>query len=626
MAGDISPIRDLGFLAWKNDLSWMESQIGPRWASAVAFENKQFADSLKPIQPLIRSFTRDLDLAHGKSEPWTHKKWSVKQSAFSPVQTWSYKNFRLEAWDADTAKSYLAAAVQDKGGYERFSLEIYKGTQRVQLVQNVGPQLAFLHSETNPYTVAYLGSDADHRYNSLRTIHSKTGEIKILYELPPDLTQNLDLRRLEDGTACIIKSDFITEELGIISGDTVNWVAKGASILPITKDIWIKDNKSSLGLPDEQIESISLKGEWAVTIANGIRTVWSIKDAKATSQIFVWGELTYDVRDPTTISISDIRYTPYNVNTQTYPWTLTPFKAQPFVCSYYNAKAPAFVVFDNDRGLQGVRGLLVTGYGAYGTPTKIGGLIKRWLPLLKSGWAIASVAVPGSGDNDLAWRRAGQRENRFKAIKTFIEAVRDLQEEFSVPSQRTALYGRSAGGLLVTAAVGQDPGLVGAIYVESPYVDVLRTISNPFYSLSKLETKEFGIGSNPTDMISSAAWSPMERIPEEGYPDLFVVARSDKADLEVYPYEILKYISRVRGKMNPKTKLLYISENKGHFTTSEKTRAEDLALLETWLSKKNVGDKYKMANKNRSRKNRNVTRKNKNRKNKASRKNRANKH
>jgi hypothetical protein len=673
-SGNITPIRDLGFMAWQNDLSWMEGQHGPRWDAAVDFENKHFTDALKPLKHVVKDFTRDLNIT--VSEPDTYKGWSVQYNLFSPVQTWSRNSekFSIDAWDADLSPSskYIAAAVQNPDGYERFTLEIYKKDKpykKVQQVPNVGPSVAFLDG----HLVAYLGSEADHRYNSLRTIDVNSGEITILYELPTDPTQNLELKRLEDGSVCIIKSDFVTEELGIISDGykTVSWVAKGDTILPVTKDTWIKNNKTSLGLPsDEKLESISLKGEWAVTVANGIRTVWSIKDAKAKSQIFVWGEISYDSREPTKLSISDMRYTPYEVNT--LKWELSPLKANPFVCSYYNTKAPTFVVFNSNRELTTSgsypRGLLVTAYSAYGITTKVGTLVKRWLPLLKAGWAIASVALPGSGDADLAWRRAGQRENRLASIEIFIEAIKDLQEEFSLSPNQTALYGRSAGGLLVTAAVGQAPGLVGAIYVESPYVDILRTISNPFYSLTKLETKEFGIGSNPTDVIATGRWSPMERIPEEGYPELFVVARTDKADLEVYPYEILKYIRRVRGhlvvKETPSTKhqkkLVFISESKGHFTTDQKTRAEDLALLEGWLlkqekeGKKNVGGKYKMAppamsgaptmpgpagamppmkggarnknrtNKNRKNKNKNKSNKNRSNKNKSN-KNRTNK-
>jgi hypothetical protein len=637
-SGNISPIRDLGFLAWQNDLSWMEGQHGPKWDAAVAFENLQFTDALKPLKHLVKDFTKDLKIL--ESEPDTYKGWQIQHNLFSPVQTWSHKSdkFSIDAWDADLSPAkYIAAAVQNPDGYERFTLEIYKKAEpykKVQQVPNVGPSVAFLDS----HLVAYLGSETDHRYNSLRTIDVKSGEITILYELPTDPTQNLQLKRLEDGSACIIKSDFVTEELGIISDDhkSVAWVSKGDYVIPVTRDTWIKDNKTSLGLPaDEKLESISLKGEWAVTVANGIRTVWSIKDARAKSQIFVWGEISCDSRQPSKLSISDMRYTPYEVDTKDIKWKLSPLKSYPFVCSYYNTKAPTFVVFNNNRGLMSPRGLLVTAYSAYGMTTKVGTLVKRWLPLLKAGWAIASVALPGSGDADLAWRRAGQRENRIEAIETFIEAIKDLQEEFSLTPNQTALYGRSAGGLLVTAAIGQAPNLAGAIYIESPYVDILRTISNPFYSLTKLETKEFGIGSNPTDVIATARWSPMERIPGKGYPDLFVVARTDKTDIEVYPYEVLKYIRRVRGSDAGKAekKLLFISESKGHFTTDQKTRAEDLALLENWLSKesnKNIGYKYKMPGMPGMSKmmggRRNVTRKNRNRKNKnRSNKNRSNK-
>ena len=165
--------------------------------------------------------------------------------------------------------------------------------------------------------------------------------------------------------------------------------------------------------------------------------------------------------------------------------------------------------------------------------------------------------------------------------------------------------------MISTATVNK--GLVGALYVESPYVDVLRTISNPSLPLTLLETKEFGIGTNPTDILATSEWSPMEHIPDDGL-DLFVVARSDKADLEVYPYEVMKWITRVRGVGDEK--LLYVHNGQGHFTTNIESRAEDLALLENWLTGpriNNLGDKYKMNRTmmgGRNRKNRNATRKN----------------
>ena len=105
----------------------------------------------------------------------------------------------------------------------------------------------------------------------------------------------------------------------------------------------------------------------------------------------------------------------------------------------------------------------------------------------------------------------------------------------------------------------------------------------------------------------------------------FAIARTDLNDLEVFPYEVVKFIQRVRGNPSERhqKKLLFIHEGLGHFTSSSKSRGEDLALLDNWVNnsamrKKNIGSKYKMAM---SRKNRS-TRKNRDRKNR-DRKNRS---
>jgi len=82
----------------------------------------------------------------------------------------------------------------------------------------------------------------------------------------------------------------------------------------------------------------------------------------------------------------------------------------------------------------------------------------------------------------------------------------------------------------------------------------------------------------------------MEHIPTEGIPDLFILARTDEQDLQVYPYEVLKFIERARGtkqKTGDALKLLQISKGRGHFATTIKTREEDC-----WLLNKYIGHKY----------------------------------
>lgn len=641
------PIRDLGYLAWSNDLAWMEGQSGKRWDAAVKSENQRFSRALQPLKARVREFQRDLEsvVSSEKTGSWKWSGWTVKKAEYSPVETWSKPStgFSVDAWDADAAGDHFAAAVPVEGGYERFSLKIYKvgkgKPELIKTIEHVGPYAAFL----NKHTLVYLGSEADHRYNSVHTYDVRSGKTAMLFELSDSpKTHNLELRRVEDGSVSVIDSDFVDERLGIVSESGVNWVTKASKIIVLAHDTWIKDGKTSLGLPSpftDYLEAISLKGGWAITLSHGIRTLWKLgsNEVPIKAMVYIWGEIHYDVRDPTHLSITDIRYEPYTIKTVGKDWKLTKTSAYPFVCAYYNTVAPTFVVSSQVFG-EKPKGLLVIAYGAYGFPTKIGRLVQRWLPLLKAGWAIASVAVPGSGDHNLAWRFQGQATGRKIAVDTLCATVKDLQEELGIEPAETALYGRSAGGLLVSAVLNESPGLVGALYMESPYVDAMRTMTNPKFPLTVLESKEFGAGTNPTDVISLGAWSPMERIPSEGYPGVFIVARTDMADLEVYPYEVLKYITRARGEGSRgesgrgQPKLLSITTDKGHFTTDQETRAEDLALLDKYIdSNKNLSNKYKMnavtvppmMRKNRSNRN-GVMRKNRTNKNRAN-KNRSNK-
>ena len=608
-------------MAWKNDLAALESQKGTEWKSILKEENAAFNAALKPLKDTVKTFKKQLTLP-AKDHPFTWRGWEVKGDPFSPVQTWHLKGttFKCAAWDADSTEGFFAAAVPDPKGFERFSVEIYsveKGFRPVRIanLQTCGPSVAWIYG-----VLVYLGSSSDLRYDTVHMWDPKTKLDTLVYRTS-DPTQNLELGRAEDGSVYVAITDYVKTKIGYILPDTIYWNDEcDGSVFVQSFGLAIDDTARFPGLPDEPIDAISYKAGWVITRNYGIRTLWQISNDAIKSMITVWGEISFDTRDPEHLYIKDMRYEPYVVNAAN--WTLNNPTAYQYSFSQYSDVLPTFVVHPTTST---VKGFLITAYGAYGSPTKTGSLVPRWKPLLEKGWAVASVCVPGSGDHDTAWIRKGQRLGRGESIKLFAETIKKLQDELGVKSNTTALYGRSAGGLLVISTATMNKGLVGALYVESPYVDVLRTISNPELPLTLLETREFGIGTNPTNIITTGTWSPMERIPAEGIPELFVVARSDTADLEVYPYEVVKWIHRVRGSEDESNKLLYINSGKGHFTTDLESRAEDLALLDNWLDTKspdmrinNITYKYNMAKRGVSRRNRkNMTRKNRKNRNNA---------
>jgi hypothetical protein len=465
----------------------------------------------------------------------------------------------------------FVAAVQDPNGFERFSVEVYKISTTVthlKTIKDAGPAVAILDS-----TIWFLGSDADLRYDSVKSWQPGTSDVQTHFT-SDDLKENLDLRRGEDGSVYVVNTDFVNKKYSLVPSLSV-W-----SDEPHLQSCIVSDNLRLPGLSQTDIiEALSFKAGWLVTRSRGIRTLWKMAKEDIKPVTWIWGDISYDNRNPFTLNISDIRYDSYEIYLP--KWVLSNPKPHKFPCSYHEHPLPAFVVHPED--FQSAKGLLITAYGAYGTPTHVGSLISRWKAMLDKGWIVCSVMVPGSGDHDVKWVRDGQRLNRTESIHAFKESIEALKEEYGFDGSKVALYGRSAGGLLVSSVAIMNPGLVGALYLESPYVDVLRTITNPSLPLTTLETKEFGSLESPTNVIATASWSPMEHIPVEGIPDLFIIARTDTADLEVLPYEVLKFIKRARGSGKGSDKLVFVHEGRGHFTTTWKTRAEDIALLDDWI-------------------------------------------
>jgi pimeloyl-ACP methyl ester carboxylesterase len=575
--------RNLGYIAWKNDLSWMEAQKGARWDQLVREENRRFRNRLSKIKPLIKKMESELesdDTAEG--EPYILNGWKIEGEEFKPEETWIHREsgFSCKCLDADYSEDMFVAAVQVKGGYERFMLEMYsmdsstgdkkkQKPRHLKTIPNTGSQVAIFHGE-----VYFLHSNDPVRNSSLC---KWTGnEVLTLFHLD-NPEENLELERGEDGSVYVTKGDYTHKSYSLVN--KIKWLRR-----PHLESCIVWDDMELDGITGT-IESFSLKAGWTVTISRGIRTLWKEKEPI----VWIWGDVSSDSRNPFRLDISDVRYEPYSIILP--KWHISNPKPVPFPCSYYDSHLPVFVVHPKHT-IKAAKGLLVTAYGAYGSPTQVGSLINQWKPLLLRGWIVAAVEVPGGGDDTRAWIKRGQRLKRLYSIELLAKAIKRLQEEHNIPSINTALYGRSAGGLLIASVAVRHPGLVRSLYIESPYLDILRTMTNPELALSTMETSEFG--TSATDLITTAEWSPMEHIPEEGIPEL-VIARTDLADLKVMPYEPLKFIQRARGSSGGE-KIIYVHRGRGHHTTNFRTRAEDLAILESsGLRIKNLGYKYKMS-------------------------------
>ena len=139
-----------------------------------------------------------------------------------------------------------------------------------------------------------------------------------------------------------------------------------------------------------------------------------------------------------------------------------------------------------------------------------------------------------------------------------------------------------------------DGQLVGAAFTEVPYVDVLRTTSNPDLPLTKGEYKEFG---NPKDHVLEfkelMSVSPINTLPPDGAPGVFVMSHVGLLDRQVYAYESFKWIQKLRGRespsdldLHPKGKYVTFERKEAHQYKPDhmpRFRAIDFSILDAWV-------------------------------------------
>jgi hypothetical protein len=231
-------------------------------------------------------------------------------------------------------------------------------------------------------------------------------------------------------------------------------------------------------------------------------------------------------------------------------------------------------------------GLMLIGYGAYGIQTSLN--TSRWIPWLEAGWAVALAFVRGGGDSGESWAELGRLGGKMGAVADFEACLRDLQKTTGCGPDRTCIFGRSAGGLLVGNMISKHPSgdLFKCVYAEAPYVDLLKTASNPALPLTPYEYKEFGnprLG--PAEFEQTLRVSPIHTLPVDGAPGVHVLCRSGENDLQVYPYESLKWILTLRGPRKDTTKILHVNSQSHHtYGTELYTEcAEDFMIINRWI-------------------------------------------
>ena len=263
----------------------------------------------------------------------------------------------------------------------------------------------------------------------------------------------------------------------------------------------------------------------------------------------------------------------YNVKTKT--WTVVKQDEIPsgYDSSQYESErmyatasdgtqVPMSIVYKKGMKKNGENPTLLYGYGSYGANMDPSFDANR-LSLLDRGFVYALGHIRGGSEMGRAWYEQGKMMNKRNTFTDFIACAEHLIAENYTCTEKLAISGRSAGGLLVGACVTMRPDLFGAVIAGVPFVDVINTMSDATIPLTTFEYEQWG---NPDDkeyFEYMMSYSPYDNIKAAAYPHLLVTTGLN--DPRVAYWEPAKFTAKLRElKTDSNTLMLKTNFEAGH--------------------------------------------------------------
>ncbi len=249
-------------------------------------------------------------------------------------------------------------------------------------------------------------------------------------------------------------------------------------------------------------------------------------------------------------------------------------------------QVPIALVYKKGIEKNGSNPLLLFGYGAYGLVEYLYFSPLR-LSLLDRGAVIAIAQVRGGGELGRSWYEGGKLLNKKNTFTDFIACAEHLIATQWTSSDRLAISGRSAGGLLIGAVINMRPDLFKSAIAGAPFVDVLTTLLDTSLPLTVIEWDEWGNPKDKTYYDYIKSYSPYDNVERQNYPNLLITTGLN--DSKVGFWEPVKWTAKLRElKTDDNLLLLKINMDAGHSGASGRyDRLKEVAmeyafLLQQW--------------------------------------------
>ena len=222
-------------------------------------------------------------------------------------------------------------------------------------------------------------------------------------------------------------------------------------------------------------------------------------------------------------------------------------------------KIPISLVYKKPFVRDGRRPLFLYAYGSYGSSTDPS-FSSNLLSLIDRGLVYGIAHIRGGQEMGRAWYDNGKMYKKKNTFTDFVDAAQFLVNAEYTSSDRLAIRGGSAGGLLMGAVVNMRPDLFKAVVADVPFVDVINTMRDASIPLTTAEWIQWGNPNLPNDYAYMITYSPYDNVAAKAYPHMLVTTSLN--DPRVAYWEPAKWVAKLRA-MKTDNNLLLLRTNMG---------------------------------------------------------------
>jgi oligopeptidase B len=237
-----------------------------------------------------------------------------------------------------------------------------------------------------------------------------------------------------------------------------------------------------------------------------------------------------------------------------------------FARSHDGVEVPISLVYRKGFARDGQARMLLYGYGSYGISMDPSFRSER-LSLLNRGFVYAIAHIRGGMDMGKEWHEDGRLLKKKNTFLDFIATAEHLIATNYTSTDRLAIMGGSAGGLLMGAVMNLRPELFAAAVAMVPFVDSLNTSLDPTLPLTIGEYEEFGNPASNDFYDYMKSYAPYENVSASAYPALLITTGLN--DPRVSYWEPAKWTAKLRTlNQSSRPILLKVNLGSGHFGAS----------------------------------------------------------